>query len=169
MSLPSRDTSTSNIQKEEEEISPSSFHPDKIHITTFHTLLGHYPSTVRQVQRRKLVANLRSKGKTKKASQKKEKKATTDGTSDAEVEQGPSPLTKDEENRLNADLETFLKLDEWRYTILPKVIGERGDNNINNNNKQRYIHKEELVQLMQWKLYAPYLTISYLFTVDSAD
>ena len=52
------------------------------------------------------------------------------------------------EKQVEKDLDAFLKLDEWRYEVLPgKARGreEKGKDGL-------FIEKEELVQLMDWKL-----------------
>lgn len=150
--------SMGKTQKEEEEGGAETnisrpFLPDKIKITTFQDLLSYYPSTAKEVQRRKIAAKLRSKG-VKAGSKKK-----TVGPPPSAPESESPPLDQTEQNQLDADLDAFVKLDEWRYTTLPKLIAERrvyesesAPAPAKESTRGGYIDKEELVKLMQWKL-----------------
>lgn len=104
-----------------------SFSPEEISRSTFTRLLKCYPTTIREVYRDKLLDKY--EGVRRKA--KKEEK-------DA------APVVVPEK-QLEKDLNALLKLDEWRYEVLPGKVRERREEGV-------FIEKEELVQLMEWKL-----------------
>lgn len=61
----------------------------------------------------------------------------------------------------------YFKMDEWRYQTIPRVLRDREEGKGDDSEKKKkgaihlkqggsydslYMHKEELVQLMEWKL-----------------
>lgn len=123
-----------------------SFDAKKISLETFSTLLARYDSTVTEVFKRKMVTKLRPKGT--KIQPKKVLSFTE------------KSLDKAEQHRVNADLEAFSKLDQWRYTDFPALLRQRRDEAETHAEQDgntgpdlgAYIDKGELVQLMEWKL-----------------
>ncbi|KAJ9293398.1 hypothetical protein DTO271G3_7894 [Paecilomyces variotii] len=108
-----------------------SFKPEDITRSTFNRLLKCYPLTIREVYRDKL--HIKYQGGKKKAKKGEEDLA---------------PEVVVPEKQVEKDLDALLKLDEWRYEVLPSKVREREE-------KEKdglFIEKEELVQLMDWKL-----------------
>lgn len=107
--------------------------PWEISLSALSELLSRYDSTLARVYRDKLAAKA---GKAAKSSIPKAKE-------------------KDVEDRLKL----FVELDGWRYTTLPAILLERAAGNEDNESKGEtkhvngYINKDELVRLMDWKLY----------------
>ncbi|KAK2774106.1 hypothetical protein FQN52_004419 [Onygenales sp. PD_12] len=142
----------------------ASLAPSKITKTTLSTLLSLYPHTIREVYKSKLLSKAASKtGKKPPAG----KKPTT------------AAAAKDSENAIKKDLEEFLQLDKLRYEIIPTAVlgrieagvglnaeddggdGERPRKRAKTGSKKSpsaskasgpFLEKEEIVQLMDWKL-----------------
>ncbi|KAJ6004163.1 hypothetical protein N7522_005808 [Penicillium canescens] len=115
------------------------FHPSHITLSTFNRLLACYPRTVEQVHRNKLIQKLQSKPKSK--PKRKSAETSTDAQDTTPTQ---TDLTPAEEKHIQDDLDTFLKLDRWRYETLPKNLVERkGD--------EAHLTKDELVDIMAWK------------------
>ncbi|KAL1855990.1 hypothetical protein Plec18170_003857 [Paecilomyces lecythidis] len=108
-----------------------SFSPEEISRSTFTRLLKCYPTTIREVYRDKLLDKY--EGVRRKAKK---------GEKDA------APVVVPEK-QVEKDLNALLKLDEWRYEILPGKVRERREEG---KEEAVFIEKEELVQLMEWKL-----------------
>lgn len=126
---------------------PGSFHPHHITLETFRRLLSHYSSTVEQAHSRKIRSKLHSRSKSAKVSKRKVEKASAASTTNAELD--PS-----EEKQIREETEKFLQLDRWRYELLPKIIaGRKATQGINETGeKGAYLLKEELLDIMEWKL-----------------
>lgn len=147
--------------------SPSnSFNPSEISRSTFSKLLSCYRTAVREVYRDKLIVKSRPKV-TKKA-----RNVSSDGTDD-------TGALIDEE-KMNREIESFLQLDEWRFEKLPKVLRERAqkewteDGRTVEESKETektaskkklpgtFLEKEDLVNLMEWKLYVSSLACALI-------
>ncbi|EED23978.1 conserved hypothetical protein [Talaromyces stipitatus ATCC 10500] len=127
---------------EEETPTYPSFAPWDITPTTFTQLLSLYPATLKESYKRKLVA----------VAARKHRKH-------------PERLNR-EDPVFDRQTSEYVKLDEWRYSTLPRVLREReeGKKDIKEKKKDAmhlkqeesydslFMHKEELVQLMEWKL-----------------
>ncbi|GAD95342.1 hypothetical protein PVAR5_3984 [Paecilomyces variotii No. 5] len=106
-----------------------SFSPEEISRSTFTRLLKCYPTTVREVYRDKLLSKYEGTRK--------------------KVKKSPEEPVVVPEKQVEKDLDAFLKLDEWRYEVLPGKMRERREEG---KKEGVFIEKEELVQLMEWKL-----------------
>ncbi|OQD77817.1 hypothetical protein PENDEC_c002G03419 [Penicillium decumbens] len=113
---------------------PPSFHPDQITLATFKHLLSCYPQTVEQVHRRKITLKLQPK-----ASKSAKRKANTNPTQQTQ----PDPSS---EEHIRTETDKFIELDTWRYEHMPRILASRAHNN------DVYLHKEELIRIMEWKL-----------------
>ncbi|KAJ5802394.1 uncharacterized protein N7503_004844 [Penicillium pulvis] len=113
-----------------------SFHPDNITLPTFRNLLSYYPKTVEQVRRNKLISKLQSKSKGAKG--KTDKKANATALQNKELD--PS-----QQAHIDAEVEKFVKLDQWRYEDMPGIIEERKASN------EEVVNKEDLITVMEWK------------------
>jgi hypothetical protein len=116
------------------------FHPSHITLSTFNRLLACYPRTVEQVHRNKLIQKLQSKQKSK--PKRKSAETSTDALDTTPTQK--TDLTSAEEKHIQDDLDTFLKLDRWRYETLPKKLAKRKGN-------EAHLTKDELVDIMAWK------------------
>ncbi|KAJ6103119.1 hypothetical protein N7486_005546 [Penicillium sp. IBT 16267x] len=114
-----------------------SFHPDNITLSTFRNLLSYYPKTVEQVHRNKLILKLQSKPN-KGAKGKTDTKANA--TAPQNTELGPSQRA-----HIDAEIEKFVNLDQWRYEGMPEIIAERKVSN------EEVMNKEDLITVMEWK------------------
>lgn len=113
------DSSSSDSDSDSED----SFDPTEISPDTFHRLLACYPSTVEKVYKHKLVIKLRAKNAKEAKRARKAPSGTTVKLHDV-TGMGAS-LTKSEENWLNEEIESYLKLDRWRYETLPALVKEK--------------------------------------------
>ncbi|KAJ5761980.1 uncharacterized protein N7511_005362, partial [Penicillium nucicola] len=116
------------------------FHPGHITLSTFNHLLACYPRTVEQVHRNKLTQKQTSKSKPKPKPNPKRKSA--DANTTQTQDQDPDPTSTDKQ--IQADLESFLKLDHWRYDTLPKALAKR-------QGAEAHLTKDELIDIMAWK------------------
>ncbi|KAJ5145507.1 uncharacterized protein N7515_000071 [Penicillium bovifimosum] len=107
------------------------FHPDHITPQTFDTLLSLYPKTVEQAYSHK-IRQKRSKSKSTK------RKTDTDTNTNTNTNTNLDHITE-ETNK-------YIELDKWRYETLPDILAKRAEE------KGPYLLKEELVNLMDWKL-----------------
>lgn len=128
-----------------------SFAPWDITPTTFQQLLDLYPTTLKESYKRKLVA----------IAARKHRKY-------------PERLNRDDP-AFDRQTTEYYKQDEWRYQTIPRILREReegkeeeveeGDGKSKSAKKSTaiqlkrgekydslFMHKEELVQLMEWKL-----------------
>ncbi|KAJ6006422.1 hypothetical protein N7451_004366 [Penicillium sp. IBT 35674x] len=126
------DTTKGSIALDDAEL----FHPDNITPPTFRNLLSYYPKTVEQVRRNKLISKLQSKPKGAKG--KTDKKASATILQNAELD--PS-----HQAHIDAEVEKFVKLDQWRYNDMPRIIAERKASN------EEEVNKEDLITVMEWK------------------
>lgn len=113
-----------------------SFHPDYITLSTFRNLLSYYPKTVEQVRRNKLLSKLQSKSKGAKG--KADKKANATILQSTELE--PS-----QQAHVDAEVEKFVELDQWRYEDMPRITEERKASD------EEVVNKDDLVTVMEWK------------------
>lgn len=168
-SLP--DDNNSNMALSERENSPSDaetdpqgqtegfpeFSPSLISIDTFNDLLARYPTTVETVIRRKETA------KAIKAATAREKKTKGKAKKHAADSAASQPtLTPDEEQDIDNQVRAYLALDALRYGTLPARVRGRAtaaatatEGKESKTNVGGYLEKDELVQLMEWKLYVP--------------
>ena len=124
-----------------------SFHPCQITLQTFRDLLSCYQTTVSQVHRRKAILKLQSK--LKRASKGKVNKKS-DATLIAKT-----VFDGSEEQHIREETNKFLELDRWRYEVLPNIVGERkvrGGQEKGSEVEGPYLLKEELVDIMDWKM-----------------
>ncbi|KAL4877168.1 hypothetical protein BJY04DRAFT_210097 [Aspergillus karnatakaensis] len=149
--------------------------PKTITLSTFHTLLGRYEDTVRELTRRRALAKV-TKGNKKDNKAKDEKKGKGKGKNKRtlkhdgeqnEEEEGTKGISKEVQNRVKEQVQEFWELDCWRYTGLREMIEARqtesSDNGVGNGKakgkgsatwqaKGAYLSKEEVIKLMEWKL-----------------
>jgi hypothetical protein len=113
------------------------FHPHHITPQTFHTLLALYPKTVEQAYSQKTrLKQSKAKGSKRKTDTKSSAAQTT--------------TTDLDENHISEETNKYLQLDKWRYKTLPHILAKRA--NENSPGKGTYLLKEELINLMDWKL-----------------
>ncbi|KAF7165893.1 hypothetical protein CNMCM6106_001899 [Aspergillus hiratsukae] len=121
------------------------FSPSQITLDTFNDLLARYPTTVETVIRRKETA------KALKAATAREKKTRAKEKND-EVQ---PTLTAAEKLYIDRQVRAYLALDGFRYGTLPARVRERATATAAAAAKADvggYLEKDELVQLMEWKL-----------------
>lgn len=118
--------------------------PSTIALATFDTLLGAYETTVRQITRTKALATLNPKSKTK-SNLKTNKTQTHKRTAPSEKER------EEDLDSVSEQVREFLELDEWRYDVLPGLVADRRLDNERGGGG--HLSREELVRLMEWKLY----------------
>lgn len=135
----------SQAQQNDEANNALSFHPCRITLQTFRDLLSCYQTTVSQVRRRKTILKLQSKSK-RGSKGKAGKKA------------GATLITEfdaSEEQHIREETDKFLELDRWRYEVLPNIVGERkvrGGQKEGSEVEGAHLLKEELVDIMDWKM-----------------
>jgi hypothetical protein len=155
---------------------PASLNPRTITLSTFRTLLAHYEETVHRVTRKKALAKQGGKKATPKQKKKaapKRKVSSEEGEEDdddskLENANGDEDGDEDDEPNPQADAAAreFWKLDTWRYETLPRILSERsqlqlqeGEENGKGNGKGKgkvegvHLTKDEVIKLMEWKLY----------------
>lgn len=119
------------------------FYPNQITPGTFHRLLNCYPVTVEAIARRKATAR---STRSSTAAAKKAKRSKPDPSSSSAGD-GDEVLT--EQEQADRDVREFLELDERRYRGLPEIVRDRADAD---GGEGGYLTKEELVEVMEWKL-----------------
>ncbi|KAK1150282.1 hypothetical protein N8T08_000184 [Aspergillus melleus] len=119
------------------------FHPNQITPDTFHRLLNCYPVTVEAIARRKATAR---STRSSTAAAKKAKRSKP-GPSSSSAGDGDEVLT--EQEQADRDVREFLELDERRYRGLPEIVRDRADSD---GGEGGYLTKEELIEVMEWKL-----------------
>lgn len=124
--------------------------PTTIPLSTFRTLLSSYETTLKTTTRSKALAKASSKGKKQKKTQGKKRAA--DSAQDDEHEHG---LSQDAKKQVDAQVREFAALDAWRYESLPGLIERRSQGNADEGEGKggHSLSKDELVKLMEWKLY----------------
>ncbi|GAQ10965.1 hypothetical protein ALT_8286 [Aspergillus lentulus] len=130
------------------------FSPSLISIDTFNDLLARYPTTVETVIRRKETA------KAIKAATAREKKTKGKAKKHAADSAASQPtLTPDEKQYIDNQVRAYLSLDALRYGTLPARVRGRAtaaatatEGKESKTNVGGYLEKDELVQLMEWKL-----------------
>ncbi|PYH92105.1 hypothetical protein BO71DRAFT_330703 [Aspergillus ellipticus CBS 707.79] len=138
--------SASNMKKANPAPAPApdaTFDAAQITLSTFHTLLAHYPATVEALTRRKATAKILTPGR-----QKKTKGPASASNPD------PDPA---QQTQIQTEVDEFLRLDAFRYEELPARIRARagsGDEQQQQQQQHRhgYLEKEELVRLVEWKM-----------------
>lgn len=124
-----------------------SFRPCQITLQTFRGLLSCYQTTVSQVHRRTAILKLQSKSK-RVSKSKANKKPDATLTTKTEFD-------RLEEQHIHEETDKFLELDRWRYEVLPKIVGERKVRSGREEGSEvegPYLLKEELVDIMDWKM-----------------
>ncbi|PLB43998.1 hypothetical protein P170DRAFT_369681 [Aspergillus steynii IBT 23096] len=119
------------------------FHPDHITRDTFDRLLNCYPVTVEAITRRKAAERA---ARSSSAAAKKAKKSRS--SSSATREQQPDHDATQTE-QVDREVQDFLRLDERRYQGLPELVKNRAEGS---NGGGGFLTKEELVEVMEWKL-----------------
>jgi hypothetical protein len=169
--LPVKQDPKKKKEKDKMMIIPS-FAPFEIDRSTFSTLLACYPTATREGFRRKILAKAQRKAdreERKKAKKKSSAKGSTTVAADGDDSKAELPIPK---GRLDHETDVFLKLDSWRYETLPATLKERAAKSQNqpvgNGAKSDssnpggstgfYMEKDELVKLMEWKLYVFHVT-----------
>ncbi|GFF39228.1 hypothetical protein IFM51744_06510 [Aspergillus udagawae] len=128
------------------------FSPSHITIDTFNDLLARYPTTVETVIKRKETARaIKAATAREKKTRAKEKKPAADSAATQPT------LTPDEKKYIDSQVRAYLALDGLRYGTLPERVRERAtaaatEGKESKTNVGRYLEKDELVQLMEWKL-----------------
>ena len=145
MSVPAREL-TLTPEKKTNVTLALSFGPSEITRSTFCHLLSCYATAASEVYKSKRVVKSRSN-----ALKQPLRGPALSATNEAQSH----------EEELSKDVEAFLQLDEWRYDKLPALIKERSTRNSAKGLKRSqatkkdtgaYLEKDELVQLMDWKL-----------------
>ncbi|EEA27670.1 hypothetical protein TMatcc_004033 [Talaromyces marneffei ATCC 18224] len=130
---------------EENKLTYPSFAPWDITPATFTQLLNLYPTTLKEGYKRKLVASHARRYK-----------------------KHPERMNK-EDPVFDKQTNEYLKMDEWRYQTIPRVLRDRDEGKEDGEKKKKkkkgtihskqgrsgdslFMNKEELVQLMEWKL-----------------
>jgi hypothetical protein len=139
----------------------TSFAPSEIARSTVSMLLSLYPGTVREVYRDKVIAKLQPK-------------LIKQGQKNTVQTKGPGSFNEIEKT-IEKEVSSFLKLDAWRYETLPAVLRERAgkvamdDEEMERPGKKAkkskkvegaFLEKDELVQLMDWKLYVTFVHLA---------
>ncbi|KAL5341725.1 hypothetical protein BJX70DRAFT_405590 [Aspergillus crustosus] len=130
--------------------------PKTITLSTFHTLLSHYETTVRNLARRKALAkatktprqNVQPKTKTKRTAEPIPNIVSGKGNEKEE-------LSADLKKRVEEQVDEYWELDVWRYSGLREVVLERQKKgNVDGKGKEKgvYMTKEEIIKLVEWKL-----------------
>ncbi|GIK02727.1 hypothetical protein Aspvir_006788 [Aspergillus viridinutans] len=129
------------------------FSPSHITIDTFNDLLARYPTTVETVIRRKETAKaIKAATAREKKTRAKEKKPAADSAAVHPT------LTLDEKSYIDNQVQAYLALNGLRYGTLPTRVRERAataaatEGKGSKTNVGGYLEKDELVQLMEWKL-----------------
>ncbi|DAA76325.1 TPA_exp: Uncharacterized protein A8136_0997 [Trichophyton benhamiae CBS 112371] len=110
----------------------------EIPLSALSELLSGYDGTLARVYRDKLTAKA---GKAAKPASK-------------------ALISREKEEEIEDRVKQFVELDSWRYTTLPVTLRERASDNGDQNKKKKgkekpahgFINKDEMVQLMDWKL-----------------
>ena len=120
-----------------------SFAPWDITPATFTQLLNLYPATLKESYKRKLVAIHARKHR-----------------------KHPERMNK-EDPVFDKQTNEYFQMDEWRYQTIPRVLRDREEGKEDGEEKTKkgaiqlkqgesydslFMHKDELVQLMEWKL-----------------
>lgn len=129
-------------------------HPQTISPQTFQHLLSQYPKTVNLLSRRKAAAKIKRKPAAAAAAAPKTKQKsswTSTGT-----------RSEAEEEFITAKVNEFLALDGFRYEGLPGVVATRAEEG-KDGYGNGYLEKDELVRLMEWKMYIPFPFIPFTF------
>lgn len=92
-----------------------------------------------QVHRRKATLKLQPKSK-----------GTKRKTKDADPAIQKSETDRSREDDIRNETEKFIQLDTWRYEDMPATIAKRKVAS-----EEVLLSKEELVRIMEWKLYVP--------------
>ncbi|KAK9656114.1 hypothetical protein HCH54_000802 [Aspergillus fumigatus] len=132
----------------------SKFSPSHITIDTFNNLLARYSNTVKTVIRRKETA------RATKAATAREKKTRGKGKKHAaDSATSEHTLTPDEKKSIDNQVRAYMALDELRYATLPARVRERAtaaatatEGKESKTDVSGYLEKDELVQLIEWKL-----------------
>lgn len=138
--------------------------PTTISLSTFKALLSSYETTVKTITRSKALAKA-SSSKGKKQSQKQKKTQGKKRAADSdrnEEEEGEHEqehgLSQDAKKQVDAQVREFETLDSWRYKSLPGLVEARIQGKAKTDGegggKEPYaLSKDEVVKLMEWKLY----------------
>ncbi|RHZ57638.1 hypothetical protein CDV55_101143 [Aspergillus turcosus] len=128
------------------------FSPSHITLETFNDLLARYPTTVETVIRCKETAKaLNAATAREKRTRAKEKKPASAADSDAVQ----PTLTAAEKQYIDRQVRAYLALDGFRYGTLPARVRERATAAAPataETDAGPYLEKDEVVQLMEWKL-----------------
>lgn len=122
--------------------SDDSLDPSAITLATFHRLLDRYPATARAEYRQKMVRKVLPQ-----PTKGEKKRALRDAATTTSVFKEPSEVDLDSSQVKYVEAETarFEELDRWRFVGFPRVLRERRDAG------ERFVDKEELVMVMDWK------------------
>lgn len=160
MAKPSAINYNGNISQVPSEETPTpNFHPNHITRDTFDRLLNCYPVTVEAITRRKAAerASRASSAAAKKA--KKSKRGPPPATGEPEPEQ----QSDHDAEQVDREVRDFLRLDKRRYSGLPALVRERAEGgNGDGGGGGGFLTKEELVEVMDWKLYVLSLFLSLI-------
>ncbi|KAE8146994.1 hypothetical protein BDV25DRAFT_41695 [Aspergillus avenaceus] len=118
----------------------TNFNPLNITRDTFQALLDCYPATVETVVRRKATNRLIF-GASARAKKVKALKRV------AELEDQLPELDEGQKEQIDSEAKAYLTLDKYRYDELPARAKERAAKE-----GSRYLEKDEVVQIVEWKL-----------------
>lgn len=126
--------------------------PTTIPLSTFRILLSSYETTLKTTTRSKAS----SKGKKQKKTQSKKRAADSVQNEEDDEHEHEHGLSQDAKKQVDAQAREFEALDAWRYESLPGLIERRSQGNADEEEGKggHSLSKDELVKLMEWKLYA---------------
>lgn len=156
-------------EDEDEDEDPSydkTFHPHRITLPTFRHLLACYATTAQQVYRRKMMLKLQPKPAKGSLAKLKKRAGSASATAAGAALIQKTDFNASEQRYIQTETDRYLELDQLRYEGLPKKVAERktGDDG---NEKNGYLNKDELVSIMEWKMYGDLSSLSVLLSNHS--
>lgn len=130
--------------------------PTTIPLSTFRTLLSSYETTLKTTTLSKALAKASSKGKKQKKTQSKKRAADSVQNEEDDEHEHEHGLSQDAKKQVDAQAREFEALDAWRYESLPGLIERRSQGETDDEEEKggHSLSKDEVVKLMEWKLYA---------------
>jgi hypothetical protein len=105
---------------------------------------------VEQAHRRKVTLKLQPKKSTKRKAK--------------DIETTQKELDPPQEEHIRSETEKFIQLDKWRYEEMPSTIAERRASA--KSEGEVSLTKEELISIMEWKLYVPNPPFFFFFLIS---
>jgi hypothetical protein len=156
-------------EDKDEDEDPScdkTFHPHRITLPTFRRLLACYSTTAEQVYRRKMMVKLQPKPAKGSLPKLKKRAGSASATATGAALIQKTDFNASEQRYIQTETDKYLELDQLRYEGLPKKVAERktGDEG---NEKNGYLSKDELLSIMEWKMYVDISSLSVLLSNHS--